>query len=68
MTRPRDPSPLIDLPRLLTPAETAAALKVDMKHVLREAHLKNIRRTCTPGGTSRFYAEDVEAVARGEEL
>jgi len=61
------PPPQAPLPRLMTPAEAAKALKADPKTLARWAVAKKIRCTWTPGGTRRYYAEDVEAFVRAGE-
>jgi excisionase family DNA binding protein len=62
--RPARQRPAIDLPRLMTPAEVAAALNVDTKTAKRWAYSGRIRSCKTPGGQMRFFAEDVEALVR----
>lgn len=52
------------LPRLLTPAETREALGIGEDKLKRLANSGKIRHTWTPGRTRRYYAEDVEALAR----
>ena len=53
-----------DLPKLMRPAEAAVALDVDPGTLARWARQKKIRFMLTPGGTRRYYAEDVEAIVR----
>lgn len=49
-------------PRLLTAAEVAAILRVDIKvpsRWLREGKMKDVRCVRTPGGHLRFFEEDI---------
>ena len=55
------------MPRLLTPAEAAVALDVDPGTLARWARSGKIRFTLTPGGTRRYDADDVEAIAQARE-
>jgi excisionase family DNA binding protein len=58
-------------PELMTPAQVAAALKVDPKTVARYADDGTLRSIRTPGrgrgpGHRRFFAEDIDKILRGE--
>lgn len=50
-------------PRLLTVAETAAVLGLTCREVGRLAQRGKLLRIRTPGGQSRYYADQVEALA-----
>lgn len=51
---------------LLTPAEFATRMKVDVKTVSRWAKAGKIHAIRTPGGHRRFYEREVNALMRGE--
>ena len=51
---------------LLTPAEVAAAFRVDPKTVTRWAASGRISSIRTPGGHRRFRESEVHALLRGE--
>ena len=55
------------LPRLLTPAEAAVALKVNPKTLARWAREGKIPHIWTPGRTRRYREDDVQAIIRGQE-
>jgi len=55
------PSPF-NAPRLLTPAEVAAAFRVDPKTVTRWANIGYLRSIRTIGGHRRFYEDQVLAL------
>ena len=74
MTEPSRLTMPAGLPRLLTPAEAAVALDVDPGTLdvdpgtlARWARSGKIRFTLTPGGTRRYDADDVEAIAQARE-
>jgi excisionase family DNA binding protein len=51
--------------RLMTPAEVAAAFRVDSKTVSRWAKAGKISSTRTPGGHRRFPEAEVRAILNG---
>jgi excisionase family DNA binding protein len=51
---------------LLTPAETAARYRVDVKTVSRWADKGLLHELRTPGGHRRFFENEVSAQQRGE--
>jgi excisionase family DNA binding protein len=51
--------------RLMTPAEVAAAFRVDAKTVSRWAKAGKISSTRTPGGHRRFPEAEVRALLNG---
>jgi excisionase family DNA binding protein len=51
--------------RLMTPAEVAAAFRVDSKTVSRWAKAGKISSTRTPGGHRRFPEAEVRALLNG---
>lgn len=53
-------------PEMLTPAEVAAAFRVDPKTVARWAIAGKLRSVRTIGGHRRFYADEVRALLRGD--
>ncbi len=48
--------------RLMTPAEVAAAFRVDPKTVTRWAQAGRLPSIRTPGGHRRFYRSDIKAL------
>lgn len=55
-----------EVPRLLTPAEMARAMRLHTVTLARWARAGRIRSTRTLGGHRRYYREDAEAYIRGE--
>jgi excisionase family DNA binding protein len=53
-----------DLLGLLSPAEAAAMLHVDVATLARWSHEGRLRAVRTVGGHRRYYATDVMALAR----
>ena len=51
---------------LLTPAELATRLRVDVKTTTRWAKAGRLHTIRTPGGHRRFYENEVTALMRGE--
>jgi excisionase family DNA binding protein len=51
---------------LLTPAELAALLRVDVKTTSRWAKGGKLHTIRTPGGHYRFFENEVKALMRGE--
>ena len=51
---------------LLTPAELATKLRVDVKTTSRWAKSGKLHAIRTPGGHRRFYENEVNALIRGE--
>jgi predicted site-specific integrase-resolvase len=56
-------------PRLLTPGETASLLQVSTKTVTRWRQVGRIHsiQPFGPGEFRRYFAEEIEAIARGEQ-
>lgn len=56
-------------PRLLTPGEVASLLRVNTKTVTRWADAGRIDyiQPFGPGQPRRYYADQIEAIARGEQ-
>jgi len=52
-------------PEVLTPGDVARLLRVHPKTVTRWAADAHVRVLRTPGGHTRYYREDVEAVLDG---
>ena len=57
--------PRIETPELLSPAEVAAAFKVDPKTITRWANAGKLTSIRTPAGHRRFYADEVRALIAG---
>jgi excisionase family DNA binding protein len=55
-----------ETPRLLTPGEVAALLRVDPKTVTRWAAAGRITSIRTPGGHRRYPETDVQRILSGE--
>jgi excisionase family DNA binding protein len=52
----------VTTPEMMTPAEVAAAFRVDPKTVTRWANAGRLSSIRTLGGVRRFYAEEVRAL------
>lgn len=48
--------------KLMTPAEVAAAFRVDSKTVARWAKAGKLRHVMTPGGHRRYVEEDIRGL------
>lgn len=53
--------------RLLTPGEVASLFRVDPKTVTRWAKAGRVTRVRTPGGHSRFWESEVQALLVADE-
>lgn len=56
-----------DLPELMTPAETAGELHVSPKSLYMIRKRGELRSVMTPGGTHRYFADEVRALSRKRE-
>jgi excisionase family DNA binding protein len=54
-------------PRLLRPAQAAEALNIDVKTLARWATQGRIHSIRLPSGHRRYYADVIDAIARGEQ-
>jgi excisionase family DNA binding protein len=51
---------------LMTPGEVGKALRVDAKTVTRWVQAGRIRGVKTPGGHTRLYRSDIDAIVNGD--
>ena len=56
----------VEGPGMLTPAEVAELFHVTPYTVTRWAEAGKLKRIRTPGGTSRYFRDEIEALLRGE--